>query len=107
VEPYEVLMAARVSHHGKCHDWRSAHKISDSICTPCFILDVEVDILRVCGPLLMVVIQQFSLCLHELQWLMMFLNGHLLPKIVMSPLVVGFHNGVHFFVIIRVLMDII
>jgi hypothetical protein len=32
-----------------------------------FILDVEVELLQVYGTLLMAVILQFSLCLHELQ----------------------------------------
>jgi hypothetical protein len=53
----------------------------------------------------MVVILQFSLCLHELQWLMISVDDCLLPKNVMSPLVAGLHNGVHFFVISRVLTD--
>ena len=72
-----------------------------------FILDVEVELLQVCGPLLMVVILQFFLCLHELQWLMISVDDCLPPKNVMSPLVEGFHNGVHFFVISRVLTNII
>jgi hypothetical protein len=71
----------------------------------CFILDVDVELLQVCGPLLMAVILQFSLYLHELQWLMISVDDGLLPKNVMSPLVAGFHNGVHFFVVSRVLMD--
>ena len=75
--------------------------ISDSF----FILDVEVEFLQVCGPLLMVVILQFSLCLHELQHLMISVDDCLLPKNVMSPLVAGLHNGLHFFVISMVLMD--
>jgi hypothetical protein len=53
----------------------------------CFILDVEVELLQVCGPLLMAIILQFSLCLHELQWLMISVDDCLLPKNVMSPLV--------------------
>jgi hypothetical protein len=53
----------------------------------------------------MVVILQFSLCLHELQQLMISVDDCLLPENVMPPLVVGLHNGVHFFVISRVLMD--
>jgi hypothetical protein len=73
----------------------------------CFILNVEVELLQVCGPLLMAFILQFSLCLHELQWLIISVDDSLLPKNVMSPLAVGFHNGVHFFVINRVLTDII
>jgi hypothetical protein len=53
----------------------------------------------------MVVILQFSLCLHELQWLMISVDDYLPPKNVMSPLAEGLHNGLHFFVISRVLMD--
>ena len=61
--------------------------------------------MQVCGPLMMAVILQFALFLHELQWLMISVDDCLLPKNVMSPLAVGFHNGVHFFVISRVLTD--
>jgi hypothetical protein len=53
----------------------------------------------------MVIILQFFLCLHELQWLMISVDDCLLPKDVMSPLVIGFHNGVHCFFISRVLTD--
>jgi hypothetical protein len=70
-----------------------------------FILDVEVEFLQVHGPPLIVVILQFSFCVHELQWLMISVDDCLLPKNVIPPLVVGFHNGVHFFFISRVLMD--
>ena len=48
-----------------------------------FILDVEVELLQLCGPLLMAVILQLSLCLHELQWLMISVDDCLLPKNVM------------------------
>ena len=71
----------------------------------CFILDVEVELLQVCGPLLMVVILLFSLCLNELQWLMISVDDCILPKNVMSPLEKGFHNGVHLFFVSRVLTD--
>ena len=70
-----------------------------------FIHDVEVELLQVRGPLLMAVILQFSLCLHELQWLMMNVDDCLLPKNVMSPLTTGLHNGVHLFVVSRVLTN--
>jgi hypothetical protein len=53
----------------------------------------------------MAVTMQFALCLHELQWLMISVEDYLLPKNVMCPLVVGLHNGVHFFIVIRVLTD--
>jgi hypothetical protein len=55
----------------------------------------------------MVVILQFALCIHELQWLMISVDDSLLPKNVMSPLATGLHNGVHFFVISRIITDII
>jgi hypothetical protein len=63
------------------------------------------ELLQVCGPLLMVIILQFSLCLHELLWLMISVDDCLLPKNVMSPLAEGLYNGVHFFVVSRVLRD--
>ena len=69
------------------------------------MLDVEVELLQVCGPLLMAVILEFSLCLHELHWLMTSVDDYLPPKNVMSPLATGLHNGVHFFVVSRVLTD--
>jgi hypothetical protein len=69
----------------------------------CFILDVEVEFLQVCEPLLMVIILQFSLCLHELQWLLISVDDCLLPKNVICPLETCLHNGVHFFFVSRVL----
>ena len=72
---------------------------------PYLILDVKMELMEVCGPLLMVVILQFSLCLHELQWLMISVDDYLLPKNVMYPLAVGLHNGVHLFIIGRVFTD--
>jgi hypothetical protein len=71
----------------------------------CCIIDVEVEFLQVRGPLMVVVILRFSLCLHELQWLMISVDDCLLPKNVMSPLEGGLHNGVHLFVVSRVLME--
>ena len=103
--PSRGLMAIRVYHCSECRNWRSAEAINDAIGSSCFILDVELELLQVCGPFFMAVILQFSLCLHELQWLMIIVDDCLPPKIVMSPLVTGFHNGVHFFVVNRVLMD--
>jgi hypothetical protein len=84
---------------------RLVEKINDSVGTSYFILEVEVVLLQISRPLLMVVILQFSLCLHELQWLMISVDDCLLPENVMPPLEIGLQNGVHLFVIIRVLMD--
>jgi hypothetical protein len=73
--PSKGLMATSIYHHGECHNWQSAEEINDVIGASCFILDVEVELLQVCGPLLMVAILQFSLSLHELQWLMIIVDG--------------------------------
>jgi hypothetical protein len=64
--PSICLMAARFYHCGECRNWWSTEAISYAIGASCFILDVEVELLQVCGPLLMAVILQFSMCLHEL-----------------------------------------
>jgi hypothetical protein len=53
----------------------------------------------------MVVILQFSFCIHELYSLMISVDECLLPKNVMSPLAGNFHNGLHFFVIGKVLTN--
>ena len=90
-------------HHGECRDWQSVEEINDVIGASYFIFDVEVELLQVCGPILMVIILQFSLCLHEMEWIMISVDDCFLPKNVMSPLAVGLHNGVHFFGISRVL----
>jgi hypothetical protein len=79
--------------------------INDSVGTSYFILDVEVELLQIGGPLLMAVILQFALCLHELQRLMISVDDCLLPENVMPPLATGLHNGVHFFVVSRVLTE--
>jgi hypothetical protein len=72
---------------------------------PCLILDVEMELLQVCGPLLLEVIMQFLLCLRELQRLMISVDDCILPENVMPPLEVGLYNGVHLFFISGVLRD--
>jgi hypothetical protein len=67
VGPSGGLMVVRIKHCVEFCDWRSADAINDSVGTSCFILDVEVELMQICGPLLMVVILQFSSCLHEFQ----------------------------------------
>jgi hypothetical protein len=82
-------MATRIEHFGECREWRLVEEINDSIDTSCFILDVEVELLQICRPLLMAFILQFSLCLHELQHLMISLDDSFLPENVIPPLAVG------------------
>ena len=103
--PSEGLMSIGVYHHGYCCSWRSNEVVNNVVSAPCLILVVEMELLQVCGPLLMAIILQFPLCLHELQWIMINVDDCLLPKNVMSPLAAVFHNGVPFFVVSSVLMD--
>jgi hypothetical protein len=48
---------------------------------------------------------QFTLCLHELQRLMIIMDDCLLIENVMPPLAIGLYNGVPFFVISGVLTN--
>jgi hypothetical protein len=73
--------------------------------SPYIILDVDMELLQVCRPLLMAVILQFSLCLHELQGLMISVDECLLLETLMPPLAEGFYNGVHFFVVSGVITE--
>ena len=65
--PLRCLMPIGMEHGGECNHGRSAKAVSDMICAPCIILDVDMELLQVCGPLLMAIILQFFLCMHELQ----------------------------------------
>jgi hypothetical protein len=73
--------------------------------TSSLILNFEVELLQICGPLLIGFILQLALSLHELLCLMISVDDCLLIKNVIPPLAVGFHNGVHLFVVIRLLTD--
>jgi hypothetical protein len=63
------------------------------------------ELLQVCGPLLMVIILQISFCFHELHRIMINVDDCLLLENVMPPLVVDLYNGVHFFIVSGVLTD--
>jgi hypothetical protein len=79
--------------------------LPENVMSPYLILDVDMELLQVCGPLMMAVIMQFSSCLHKLQRLMISVDDCLLPENVMSPLVAGLYNGVHLFVVIGVITN--
>jgi hypothetical protein len=53
----------------------------------------------------MAIILQFTLCLHELQRLMISVDYCLLLENLMPPLVASLHNEVNFFIINGVLME--
>jgi len=64
--PPEGLVVVGVYHYGECYNWRETEAISDAVGVSFRILYVEMELLQVCEPLLMAVILQISLCLHEL-----------------------------------------
>jgi hypothetical protein len=73
--------------------------VSDMICAPYIIFDVEMELLHVRGPLLMAFFLQLPLCLYEFQRLVINVDDCLLSQNVMFPLTKGLHNGIHFLVI--------
>jgi hypothetical protein len=103
--PLGGLMSTGLEYHGEGNNWRLIETIDDMIGASYIIFDVEMELLQVCGPLLIVVILQFSLCLYELQRLMISVNECLIPKNVMLPLATCLYNGINFFVICGVLVD--
>ena len=68
-----------MEHGGECSHSRSTEAINDMICAPCLILDVDMELLQVGGPLMMVFILQLPLCLHKLKRLVIYVDDHLLP----------------------------
>jgi hypothetical protein len=66
LRPFRCLMSTGMEHSGECSNGRSTEAVSDTIFTPFIILDVELELLQVGGPLLMVVILHLPLCLYEL-----------------------------------------
>jgi hypothetical protein len=93
--PLRCLMPTRMKNCGECNNGRETEAFSDTICSPYFILDVE----------MVVVVQQLPMCLYELQRLVISVDDCLLSRNVMFPLRAGFHNGIHFFVIGGVFPD--
>jgi hypothetical protein len=57
------------------------------------------ELLQVGGPLVMAVILQFPMCLHELQRLVISVDDRLFSQNVMFPLTTGLENGINLFFI--------
>jgi hypothetical protein len=103
--PLRCLIPMGMEHGGECSDGRSTEEVSDTICAPCLILDVEMELLQVCGPLLTTIILQLPLFLYELEMLVISVDDCLLSHNVMFPLTKNFHNEIHFLVIGGVFPD--
>jgi hypothetical protein len=59
-------MSAEMEHSGECSHRRPTEAFNNMIEDTFLILDVDMELMQVGGPLLMVVILQFPLCLYEL-----------------------------------------
>ena len=103
--PLKCLIPTRMEHGGECSHERSIEVVNDTICAPCLILDVEMELMQVCGPFFMEIILELSLCLCELQRLVISVDDCLLSRNVMFPLTTRLHNGIHFLVIGGVFPD--
>jgi hypothetical protein len=54
--PFRCFMSTRMEHSGECSHKRPTETTNDMIVDTCLILDVDMELLQVGGPLLMVVI---------------------------------------------------
>ena len=63
------------------------------------------ELLQLCGPLLMVFILQFPLGLYELQGSLVYVDDRFLPENLILSLSAGLHNGIHLSVISGILLD--
>ena len=97
--PLKCLMPIGLEHNGECSYGKLIEVVIDTICAPCLILNVEMELLQVCGPLLMAIFLQLLLCLYELQRLVISVDDFLLSQNVMFPFTTDLHNGIHLFVI--------
>ena len=98
-------MPTTVEHSGYHYDWWSPKVVCNIIGASLLVLDVQVKLLQICGPLLMVIVLQLPLCLYELQGSVVYVDDRFLPQNVMLPLSASLHNGIHFFVISGILSD--
>ena len=103
--PLRCLMPTGMEHGGECSHGRSTEVVINTICAPCLILNVDMELLQVGGPLLTVIVLQFPLCLYELQRLAINVDDCLLSQNVIFPLMIGFYNGILFLVTGGVFMN--
>ena len=98
-------MPTRVENGGYGHDRWSAEEVCNIIGATLLLLDVQMKLLEICGPLLMAIVLQLPLCLYELKGSVVCLDDRFLPQNVMLPLSTSLHNGIHFFVISEILAN--
>ena len=98
-------MPTRVEHGGERHNWWSAEAVCNIIGIALLVLDVQMKLLQICGPLVMAIILQLPLRLYELQGSVVCVDDCFLPQNVMLPLSTSLHNGIHLFVISGILTN--
>ena len=103
--PIRSLIPTRVEHSGQRHDGWSTEAVCNIIGAAFFVLNFQMKLLQVCGPLLMAIVLQLPLCLYELQGSVVCVDGRFFSQNVMLPLSTSLHNGIHFFVISGILLD--
>jgi hypothetical protein len=77
--PLRCFMSRGLEHSCECSHRRPTEVANDTIGDTCLILDVEMELLQVGGPLLMAIVLQFPLCLYELQRLVINVYDRLFP----------------------------
>ena len=103
--PIRSLIPKRVENGGYGHDWWSAEAVCNIIGATLLVLDVQIKLLQICGPLLMAIILQLPLCLYELYGSVVYVDDFFLPQNLMLPLSTSLHNGIQIFVISWILSN--
>jgi len=94
-----------MEHTGECSHRRLTEVVNDTIWDPYLILDIEMELLQVGGPILMELVLWFPLRLYELHRLVISVDDRLLSHNVMFPLTTWLYNGIHFLVIGGLFLD--
>jgi len=94
----------RVEHGVYRHDQWSTEVVCNIIGATLLVLDVQMKLFHICGPLMMAVVLQLPLCLYELQGSMVCVDDRFVPQNVILPLSASLHNGIHFFVISGIIL---
>lgn len=100
-------MTIRVENSSQCCNQGSAEAARNMIGAAIFSFNVEVTIFQICRPLVMVIVLQLPLCLYKLKRWVIGVDNILLPQNVMIPLSISMHDGIHLFIIGRVLLNCI
>ena len=105
MRPPRSLVPTGVEHNDQRRDWWFVEAVYNIIGVSLLVLNVQMELLQVCGPFLMAIILKLPMCLYELQRSVVYVDGCFLPRNVMLPLTICLHNEIHFFVIGGIISD--